>query len=165
MSELRKPGIIHCRHPWVWRQPPPQPISICKALEGTVQVGGRAQASPFCPTMGSIFLSCANCPCALGVHKPKLLLRKPSPSYRGSAQGSPPSTAPQPSVRRVAEPQGAGQMGTVWCWSAVQDTQGTGVPGDSFPLALTGERLPCVQVLMAATWAQKLQRCWCEKVP
>lgn len=127
-KEARK---IHYRHPWVWRQPPPQPISICKTLEGTVQVGGRAQARPFWSTMGGILLSCANCLCNLGGHKPKPLLWKPSPA------------PPQPCAQAVAELQAAGADGDRCQWCCSTRWQ--------LPMALTGERLPCVHAAMAVT--------------
>lgn len=133
LQELREPGKFSAVHPWVWRQPPSQPISICKALEGTVRVGGRAQAIPFCPTMGGILLSCANYLHALGGHKPKVLLRKPVPSCTGLA----PQHSPSALHRAGGRAAGSGwQMGTACVSSA-------GAPGDSFPSAVTGKGCTC----------------------
>lgn len=59
-------------------------IRICKALAGTVQVGGKENLSPvpFSPTVGRLLLSCANCPCTLGPSTLELeLLPKKSSNY------------------------------------------------------------------------------------
>lgn len=127
--ELGEPGRFTAAHPWCRRSFLRSWLASARLWQGTAQVGGRAQATSICSTIGGISLSCANYPCALGGRKHKLLLKKPSPSFPCSAQGS----ALHWVGGRAAGSRADGDSTCQQCW----------MPDDSFPAAATGKAALC----------------------